>query len=350
MTATPTSALAVRQPSNGATKASGLHRIDLHAHFLPPEYRASLLAQGYATIGGYPTPEWSPERALDFMGRYDIQAQVVSVSDPGVSYLSGVEARDMSRYCNSYAADLIRQHPTRFGAFAVLPMPDVSASIAELAHALDDLGLDGVVLLSAYDGVYLGDPRFEPLMAELARRHAYVFIHPAAVPTGSKPGLPLPDFLYEFTFETTRAAAQLMYSGTLQRHPTIRFHLAHAGGTVPFLSYRLGLFAEAMLPGAKLSSDEPNIERLDIPGAIRNLFYDTALSPTPAAMKSVLEASTREHIVFGSDWPFSELLFTASGDPQPQLAQTFGPTERMEIERGNAMRELPRLAGALTSG
>lgn len=316
------------------------HRIDLHGHALPPEYRASLLENGYATIGGYPTPQWSPERAIDFMDRYGIQTQVLSLSDPGVSYLSGGEARDMARYCNSYAAGLFRRYPKRFGALAVLPMPDVTASVAEIEYALDVLKLDGVVLLSAYDGVYLGHPQFEPVMAALARRNAFVFVHPAAIPAENKPDLPVPDFLYEFTFDTTRAVAQLMYGGTVTRYPSIRFLLAHAGGTVPYLSYRLGLAGEVGFPGQAAPSG--------IAARIRNFFYDTAISPSRAAMGSVLEVTSLDHIMFGSDWPFSELLFTGSGDPQPQLSNTFSSSDRLQIERANALRQLPRLAARLS--
>lgn len=196
-------------PDDGAVPAeppTGNYRIDMHSHFLPPRYRESLLAHGHFFIGGYPLPEWSPEAAIAFMDAWGIQAQVLSVSDPAVAFVRGTEANDLARYCNDYAADLTARKGDRFGAFATLPMPDVLASIRELDHAFDDLGLDGVTLLSAYDGVYLGDPRFEPLMAELNRRKAYVFIHPASIPADAKPELPLPDFLAEFTFDTTRAA------------------------------------------------------------------------------------------------------------------------------------------------
>ncbi|TDO30177.1 putative TIM-barrel fold metal-dependent hydrolase [Kribbella sp. VKM Ac-2527] len=315
-------------------------RIDLHAHAIPPEYRESLVENGFGTIGGYPLPQWSPERAIDFMDRYGIQTQVLSLSDPGVSYLSGAEARDMARYNNTYMAGLFRQYPKRFGGLAVLPMPDVAGSVAEIEYALDVLKLDGVVLLSAYEGVYLGHPVFEPVMAALARRNAFVFLHPAAIPADNKPELPVPDFLYEFTFDTTRAVAQMIYGGTIARYPSIRFQLAHAGGTVPFLSYRLGLPEEVAFPGFETPTG--------IPAQIRGFYYDTALSPSRAAMASVLEVTGLNHIVFGSDWPFSELLFTGSGDPQPQLSETFDPTQRRQIERGNALRELPRLAARLS--
>ncbi|MFC8529952.1 amidohydrolase family protein [Nocardia sp. NPDC057227] len=332
-----------RQPA-----PTGAYRIDLHAHFLPPDYRASLLEHGHVTIGGYPTPQWSPEEAIGFMDYYGIQAQALSVSDPGVSYLSGREATDMARYCNTYAADLFRTHPTRFGAFAVLPMPDIPASIEETIHALDTLHLDGVVLLTAYNGVYLGDPRFEPLMIALNQRGAYVFVHPAAIPADAKPELPLPDFLEEFTFDTTRAATLMMVTGLTQRYPGIRFQLAHAGGTVPFLSHRISVASQTVL--ADLWPEElPKPSVLDMKNQISRFYYDTALSGSPAAMASVLAVTGRDHIVFGSDWPFSAATLPQTGDrdPTPGLSEIFDIEQRIEVEHHNPLRQLPRLAEAV---
>ncbi|MBF6222559.1 amidohydrolase [Nocardia abscessus] len=341
-----TAAVARATPARTRQPApSGAYRIDLHAHFLPPDYRAALLDHGHVTIGGYPTPDWSPEQALAFMDYYGIQAQALSVSDPGVSFLHGKEAEDMARYCNTYAAGLFKTHADRFGAFAVLPMPDIPASIAEAAYALDELHLDGVVLLSAYDGVYLGDPRFEPLMIALNQRNAYVFVHPAAIPADAKPQLPLPDFLEEFTFDTTRAATFMMATGLTQRYPNIRFQLAHAGGTLPFVSHRVSVAAQTVL-GELWPADLPRPSILDMQRQIANFYYDTALSGSAAAMASVLAVSTREHVVFGSDWPFSALTLPQTGthDPAPGLGEVFDAEQRMEIERINPLRQLPRLA------
>ncbi|WP_280263900.1 amidohydrolase family protein [Nocardia abscessus] len=327
---------------------SGAYRIDLHAHFLPPDYRAALLDHGHLTIGGYPTPQWSPEAAVAFMDYYGIQAQALSVSDPGVSFLTGKEASDMARYCNSYAAGLFRSNPSRFGAFAVLPMPDIAASITEAIYALDDLHLDGVVLLSAYDGVYLGDPRFEPLMIALNQRNAYVFVHPAAIPDFAKPKLALPDFLEEFTFDTTRAATMMMVTGMTQRYPNIRFQLAHAGGTVPFLSWRISVASQTVLDEL-WPQDLPKPSVLDMKNQISRFYYDTALSGSAAAMASVLAVTNRDHIVFGSDWPFSALTLPQSGshDPAPGLSEVFDADQRMEVEHHNPLRQLPRLAAAV---
>ncbi|WP_235214361.1 amidohydrolase family protein [Rhodococcus opacus] len=333
-------------PAVDAQLPAGNYRIDLHAHFLPPEYRSALLSHGYVAIGGYPTPTWSPEAALDFMDRYGIGAQALSVSDPGVSFLRGREANDLARYCNTYAANLFQQHPTRFGAFAVLPMPDVAASIAEAEYALDTLHLDGVVLLSAYDGIYLGDPRFDPLMAVLNARGAYVFVHPASIPGDAKPESPIPDFVEEFTFDTTRAATLMIATETLTRFPNIRFQLAHAGGTLPFLSHRIGLAAQT--PIADLwPAGVQRLSVLDVKNRVNRFFYDTALSPAPPSMTSVLAVTSKDHVVFGSDWPFSQVTLLESGDPQPELSETFSAADRVEIERTNPLRELPRLSAVL---
>ncbi|MEU0540424.1 amidohydrolase family protein [Nocardia sp. NPDC005978] len=335
-------------PVRRQSPPSGTYRIDLHAHCLPPDYRASLLEHGHLTIGGYPTPNWSPEEAIAFMDYYGIQAQALSISDPGVSYLPGPEAIDMARYCNTYAADLFRAHPTRFGAFAVLPMPDVAASIAEAIYALDTLGLDGVVLLTAYNGIYLGDPRFEPLMIALNQRKAFVFVHPAAIPADAKPELPLPDFLEEFTFDTTRAATLMMATGMTQRYPDIRFQLSHAGGTVPFLSHRISVASQTVL-GELWPESLPRPSVLDTKNQISRFYYDTALSASPAAMASVLAVTARDHIVFGSDWPFSAATLPQTGDrdPAPGLSDVFDSAQRMEVERHNPLRQLPRLARAV---
>ncbi|MDR2280032.1 MAG: amidohydrolase [Gordonia sp. (in: high G+C Gram-positive bacteria)] len=334
-------------PVGAAPAPKGRYRIDLHAHCLPPAYRESLLEHGHYTIGGYPTPQWSPESAIDFMDRWGIQAQALSVSDPGVSYLKGKDARDMARYCNTYAAKLFKKYPSRFGAFAVLPMPDVAASIAEMEYALDTLRLDGVVLLSAYDGVYLGDPRFEPLMAALNRRKAFVFVHPAAIPDSAKPSLPLPDFLEEFTFDTTRAATLMLAGGTLKRYPGIRFQLSHAGGTLPFLSWRIGVASQTPV-GTKWPAGVPRPSALEIQKLIRTFFYDTALSASEAVMRSVLAVAPRSQIVFGSDWPFSQMTFLeGGGDPAPGLSSVFDADQRYDVEHRNPLKQLPRLKSAV---
>lgn len=322
---------------------SGRYRIDLHSHFLPPRYRSALQASGYTLRSFVPVPSWSPAEALAFMDAHGIGTQVLSISDPGVNFLPAAQARAMNRYCNDHLADLIARYPTRFGGFAFLPLPDIAASLAEITHALDVRELDGVALLSNYNGIYLGDTRFEPVMAALNARSAFVFVHPAELAPSNRPELPFPAFYEEYPFDTTRAAALLMATGTIDRYPNIRFSLAHAGGCVPFLSQRLSTPRQAF-PSA------PPVSVFGTDEKIRNFFYDTSLSSSPAAMRSVLEVTGIDHIVFGSDWPFSALTYRGQtdADPAPALAEVFDPQQRYRIERLNALAQLPRLASRLS--
>jgi len=90
----------------------------------------------------------------------------LSVSSP---HLNFVVPATFARGINDYAAEVKRRHPERFGAYAILPLPDIAASVAELDHALDQLGLDGIALPTHTEGRYLGDAALAPLLATRPR-------------------------------------------------------------------------------------------------------------------------------------------------------------------------------------
>lgn len=327
-------------------------RIDVHCHHIPDFYRLSLASQGELTAGGIPIPPWSPDLAVTFMNAYGIQVQVVSISEPGCTHLPTPSARlALAQRINDYTSkDLIKStNPLlkgRFGGFGVLPLAnpkdpvDMANSIAEARRCIVELGMDGIGILSNYKGIYLGDPSLTPLMNELNSLGAMVFLHPV---TPVKPdNIKLPTFLFEFTFDTTRAAINMLYNGVYRVFPKIRWLLAHAGGTLPFLSYRSALFTADQALADNLGV--PQLSELDALGSYSNLFYDTALSPAPAAMKSVREVTDLSHILFATDWPFSAPVFVVPGDPQPLLSATFSQNERQAVERTNALKQFPKLA------
>jgi 6-methylsalicylate decarboxylase len=182
-----------------------------------------------------------------------------------------------------------------FAALASLPLPDVDAALGELTYSFDELGLDGVILLSHIDGVYIGEPAFAELFDELDKRRAYVFLHPA-IPQWV-PSYRYPLWLLELPFETTRAALSLIYSGTLERCPNVGIQLAHMGGTVPFLADRI----------ASLVQRDPSQHEHAPRGPLTYLsefFYDTALSLNRAALEATLTLVSCDQIVFGTDWPY----------------------------------------------
>lgn len=324
-------------------------RVDVHAHHLPPAYLEALHSHGIGFIGGLPIPSWSPDSALDFMDRYGIRFQMLSISDPGVSFVSGSDAVDLARQCNEYAASVAQAHPGNFGAFAVIPLPQVEAAIAEVGHALDALGHDGVGLLSSYQGMYLGDPSFEALLAELDRRRAWVFVHPTAVPADDKPSLQVPDFVYEYPFDTARTIVSLLFNASFKRYPHIRWQFAHGGGAVAMLRFRLDVLADASkeAAGLILPAVARDLVRKDADDALAGNFFDTALIADPPELEAVRHLTGYRHVLFGSDWPFASRIYPANGDPAPLLSQTFTDSERHAVERLNAAAQFPRLRGVL---
>lgn len=303
-------------------------RIDCHAHVHPPAYRAAL--------GDLPLPRTSVEGLRASMDRYEIDAAVISVGPPGGFLGGAADPVHLSRLANDGIAEIVRAHPNRFAGLATLPFPDVNGAIAEIARCYDDLGLDGVMLLSNVAGTYLGDAALDPLFAALAARDAYVFVHPGFPPHALP--LPHPVWLYEFPFETVRAVTNLIYNGTLERYPQIRFQLSHLGGAVPFLAHRL----------ASLADREPEQAEQAPAGVLAYLarvHYDTGLANNFPALAATREVTTLDHIVFGTDWPYAALPDGGS-DPAPELG-ALGAEDRGAIEFHNAAPLVPRLMEAI---
>src|SRR5262245_14962666 len=156
-------------------------RIDVHHHILPPKFIDWLNENHPEWTGGPDLPKWSPEIAIETMDRNGIATAIASTC-PQVFWGDIEKAKYFSSYANEYAARLIQDYPRRYGAMATLPLPDVEAACKEAVHALDELGLDAVVLFASQGKQYLGDPAYEELMQILNERDAIVLIHPSTSP------------------------------------------------------------------------------------------------------------------------------------------------------------------------
>lgn len=312
-------------------------RIDTHHHFVPPFYLAEVGSDAVArTLVSGRAPEWTPQHSVDAMDRNGIATAVVSISAPG--FLCEQSKRpDLCRRCNDYAAKMRTDFPGRFGSFAGLPLPDIDASLAEIDRALAALKAEGICLLTNYDGRYLGDPLFDPVFEELNRRGAVVYVHPTEGPCTC--GANLPPASLEFPFDTTRAIANLLFSGTFNRSRNINFIFSHAGGTIPFVAERL----------ARLER-RPDYARHVPEGVLaelRRLYYDTALSANRLAMNTLLGLVAVKQVLFGSDYPYAPedtMTATVKG-----LSALNLPAEDLAaIERLNALALMPSLQAGFT--
>jgi 6-methylsalicylate decarboxylase len=316
---------------NSRTRMKHDGLIDVHFHAIPDFFRDSVIAAGRGPAISTGFPAWSVDESIGVMDRAGIATALLSISQPGPHLGDDRAARLLARQFNEFAAELIERRVGRFGAFAALPLPDIAGAKTELAYALDVLELDGVGLFASYGERFLGDPHFDPLMEVLNERSAVAFVHPNFHPNSRTLKLDIPAFAVEFTFDTTRAATNLILSGTLDRFPNIRFILAHAGGTLPFLAWRL-----MQVPAIDRRFGALPPEK--IAAGVRHFYYDIALSAGPASLAALRAVADPARILFGSDWPYAPETVTGA-----TVAAVDGD---LAIQRTNAVALFPRFAGA----
>jgi 6-methylsalicylate decarboxylase len=269
--------------------ADGSGWIDIHGHYYAPltqeqaEQRFQAAHEACFLTPGPPALEYDQEGILAYLDRAGISMQMLSVIPKTLKALTA---------SNDYGAELVRRHPSRFGLLAALPTNDPQACLAEIKRAKTELRADGFAVTCQYNGVYLSDPSLEPVMEELDRQGAVMFMHPDAYKAAVQ-GRPAP--LIEVAFETTRTLVDMLYSGTFRRYPNIKFIAAHGGGALPLLADRLELLGtEPWIPN-------PNqITKKEIKQQLSRLYVDTAAAGV-AALLPALRLVGKERVVYGAD-------------------------------------------------
>ncbi len=308
--------------------------IDTHAHFVTAEYVAAAQAAGFDVPDQMPAwPTWSPNEHLALMDTCGIDRSILSISSPGVYFGDIDDAIDLARNVNDSASSIQREHPTRFGFFAALPLPDVDAALVEAVRALDRLDAAGFCLMSNVGGLYLGHSSLEPLWQLLAERQAVVFIHPTAPPNVREvsPSRPFP--MIEFIFDEARTVVDLLFADVLTRHPDIHFVISHSGGAIPVLMERIDLF----YGNTAVAGTPDRTGRL--PALLSGLWFDCAGTPLPHALPALSKAVGRERLLFGSDYCFTspagvtEHVRQLGADAQPWLESMVSAGQRLLPDR-----------------
>ena len=308
------------------------NKIDVHAHYLPDSYRAALLAAGHDRPDGFPhVPSWSVEEHLGAMDRLGIATSLLSISSPGVYFGDERAARDLAREMNEIGRGAVMDHPGRFGLLASLPLPDVDAAIAEIAHCGDHLAADGFAFLTNVGGTYLGDPSREPVFRELNRRKARVFIHPTSPACWEHTSFGRPRPMLEFLFDTTRAVVDLVLNGIVARYPDVEVIVPHAGATLPMIVDRVGAFSRLLGVDASV----------DVLRDVARLHYDLAGFPVPRQLDALLTITTLEHLHYGSDYPFTPEFAAATAAERLEAVEA--PGALIEALRINTHRLFPAL-------
>src|SRR5580704_4822468 len=272
--------------------------IDVHAHFTTDSYIQAAKTAGHREPDGMPEvywPRWDAQTHIELMDEAGIARAVLSMSSPGVHFGDDETARALAREVNEASAEVKRTHPDRFGHFASLPLPDVDGALEEIARAFDDLHADGVVLMTNSAGLYLGDERMRPVLAELDRRGAIAFLHPTTCTGHEALALGHPRPMIEFLFDTARTVVGYILSGAARRHPNIRVVVPHAGGVLPLVADRLELFRT-------ISGDTNGPSVIELLGGF---YYDLAGTPSERQLTALMSIAEPAHLLYGSDYAWT---------------------------------------------
>jgi len=321
--------------------------VDFHNHFYPPEYLAAI-QEGPSNVRVTIDDEDNP--VLHYPGDYNVivpghriieyrqqvldeagvDKQVLTFTSPGTHIEDPARSVPLARMVNDAFAKVVAERPDRFTALATLPLNDVDATLSEFDRATDELGFTGFMLFSNANGTALADERYEPLYERASDKGTVFYIHPID-PVGVEA---MTEYwlmpLIGFTFDTTLAAAHLVFAGVPERHPGIRWALAHLGGAIPYLAERLdrGFYAFA---DCRVRIDKPPSEYL------KHFFYDT-VNFDPKALQLAIDFAGTSQLLAGSDYPHKigslEMMLSSINELD------LGEEEKAAILGGNATRLL----------
>ncbi len=308
---------------------AALTRIDVHHHFVPPAYKAEMNKKRPMQ----PVMQsWTIQNSIDDMDKAGTQISLVSITTPGLYFGHVEEARKLSRLCNDYGMEMMRDHPGRFGLFAAIPWPDVEGSLKEVEYALDTLKANGICMFTSYGDRWLGHSDFNPLFEELNRRKAIVYVHPHAAACCMNLIAEVNESVIEYGTDTTRAINSMIFTGASTRYPNIQWIWSHAGGTMPFLIERMVNLAKIPQVAAKL----PN----GLMHELKRFYYDTAQASNGVALGALKAVAGASQIVFGTDYPYRLSIEHVEGVAGAGLSKD----EMIGVDHRNALRLLPNLA------
>lgn len=274
-------------------RAEDAVRIDVHAHYFPPDYAARIAGLG-ARVPDWqaaPSAKLTLAERLDCLDAVGIDMQVLSVALMQPYFPEARVAADLAMMANDRFFDLWSRADGRLATFAALPLPHVDASLAELERCQDVPGFFGVTLGCSVLGRQLDDPAFAPVYQELDRLECPVFIHPMMQLGSVGMDTYRLDRKIGALFEDTIAAARLVKSGVVARYPGIKFIIAHLGGTIPYIWTRAN------------EGEHRDIEPDPEDQGYRNLWYDTSNSHLPA-LQCGCQTLGADRLVFGTDFPY----------------------------------------------
>lgn len=305
-------------------------KIDAYAHIVPPKYGEALhkvAPQMYETQVLFSPPLYDLDQRFRIMDRYEPLRQVLTLGRIPVEHVTGPKkAADLAKRANEEMAELVLKYPDRFvAALATLAMNNVDAALEEADRCIKDLKFRGVYLHTPVDEKPLDNPEFLPLYEKMCEYDLPIVIHPMRK-------MDHPDYLTEkvskynmfslfgWPYDTTSAVARLVFSGILEKYPTLKIVTHHMGGMLPFYAERIRQFTQlaAMRGNINLKKDAIDYFKL--------IYADTAIYGNTPALMCGYDFFGPDKVLFGIDFPLGD---TEHGDRN--YRQTINAIEAMDI-------------------
>lgn len=296
-----------KRPSMAQTSYSG-EKIDMFPHILPKKYNDELLKKSrpnYNLEANRLRPALT-DLNLRFktLDKFEGLKQVLTLGSPPIEFaVSPRDAIDLARLANDEMAELVNKFPDKFiAAVASLPMSDIDASLRELDRAIKDLRFKGIQIFSSINGKPLDSPEFLPLYEKMVQYDLPIWIHPARdreIP--DYPGEKVAKYglfvAFGWPYETSMAMGRLVYSGVMEKFPTLKFIAHHCGAMIPFFSVRIPVL-EAAGPGEIMKLTKPPVQYF------KRFYGDTVLGGNTPALMCGYGFFGADHMVFGTDYPY----------------------------------------------
>ncbi|QIL50335.1 amidohydrolase [Weissella coleopterorum] len=306
------------------------NKIDFHTHFLPEVYVDYLNKYYDGKADGVRTPKWSLEEHLQFMKDSNIDHSVLSLSSPHPSLGNQAETIAIISAINEEAEKISRTFPEKFSYSASLPLPFIDESLKTIERFADTAL--GFSFPSNTQGLYLGDPKLDDVMALLNEKKATIFIHPTEPQEqniDAAKGIKTP--LMEFFFDTTRAVVNLAQFQIFSRYPAISWIIPHAGALLPIIAQRIS-------EGNKFLSAPTDPQPDDLLQVMqqKNVHFDLAGMVLPYQLPTLLQIVKPDQLLYGSDFPYTPAATTDKLAQKIEDTSLFSSSELNAIFNENA--------------
>jgi aminocarboxymuconate-semialdehyde decarboxylase len=243
------------------------------------------------TRSAIPSSHYEIDAHMERCAAHGVDVVVSSMGRFNVHHLPSGRARELAMQLNVEQAELERSYPGRYYGLAMLPMQDAQAAIETLDHAVRALGLRGVCVCTDVNGDSIATPARDPIFKRIDELGVPIFLHPTASATAA-PMRYSHEHSIGCVVDSSIAALDLIFSGLLDRHPTLRIVHPHLGGVLPYVASRMDDQGEASTaPLAGRPSDY-----------LRRFHADTA-GLGLGALRMAAEVYGPERLLYASDYP-----------------------------------------------